>query len=213
MHIEKLHSWFNFWNSNVMGEYFKKMASELFQDMTWQWWVAQALATVSIIFAFTAMQQKKTSDILWHRSIYALLVFAGGVFLGKASVMIMLGVAFLRNLILLFLSYRNSSKAAFKKIKWMIFIGLAASLIALNIIFWENYLSLLSMADGLIFLTAFIQTEPVNVRRISIVGASTSIVFFVLIFSPVNVVINLAVLISSIMGLLKIDKQKNKAAK
>lgn len=195
-----------------MGEYFKKMASELFQNMTWQWWVAQSLATISIIFAFTAMQQKKTTDILWHRSIYALLVFAGGVFLGKASVMIMLGVAFIRNLILLLLSYKDNNKAAFQKIKWTIFAVLGVSLIALNLIFWENHLSLLSMADGLIFLTAFIQSNPANVRRICIVGASTSIVLFVLILSPVNVVINLAVLISSIVGLLKIDKQKKKSA-
>ena len=191
-----------------MGEYFKKMVSELFQEMTWAWWVAQSLATISIIFAFSAMQQKNRTDILWHRSIYALLVFAGGVFLGKASVMIMLGVAFIRNLILLLLSYKHSSKAAFQRIKWSIFGVLAVSLVALNLVFWENYLSLLSMADGLIFLTAFIQTKPVNIRRITVVGASTSIVYFVLIFSPVNVAINIAVLISSIVGLCKIDKRK-----
>lgn len=191
-----------------MSAYFKKMASELSKDMTWQWWVAQSLATISIIFAFSAMQQKKTTNILWHRSVYALLVFVGGIFLGKASVIIMLGIAFVRNLILLLLSYHDSNKSAFKKIKWATFAVLAISLIALNIIFWENYLSLLSMADGLIFLTAFIQTKPANVRRISIVGAFTSIIFFILIFSPINVVINLSVLISSIIGLLKIDKQK-----
>lgn len=193
-----------------MGGYFGKMASELLKEMTWQWWVAQVLATISIIFAFSAMQQKNTTNILWHRSIYSILVFAGGIFLGQASAIIMLGVAFVRNLILLGLSYKTSSKATFKKIKWTIFVVLAISLVALNMIFWENYLSILSMADGLIFLTAFIQSKPINVRRISIIGASTSIVFFVLVFSPVNVAINIAVLVSSIVGLVKYDRQSRK---
>ena len=195
-----------------MGAYFKKMYSELLQEMTWQWWVAQSLATISIIFAFSAMQQKKTTDILWHRSIYALLVFAGGIFLGKASVMIMLGVAFVRNLILLFLAHRHSSKVAFQRIKWATFGVLAVSLVALNMIFWEGYLSILSAADGLIFLTAFIQSKPINVRRITIVGALCSIVYFVLIFSPVNVAINIAVLISSIVGLVRLDKSLARSA-
>jgi hypothetical protein len=190
-----------------MGEYFKKMVSELFQEITWQWWVAQILATISIIFAFSAMQQKNTTDILWQRLIYALFVFAGGVFLGKVSAMIMLGVAFIRNFILLLLSYNDSGKKGFQIVKWSTFTILAVSLIALNIIFWENYLSILSMIDGLIFLTAFIQSKAVNVRRITIAGAISSIIFFILIFSPVNVAINIAVLISSIVGLVKIDKK------
>jgi hypothetical protein len=195
-----------------MGDWFKKMVSELYQDMNWQWWVAQGLATVSIIFAFTAMQQKNTTNILWHRSIYALLVFAGGVFLGKASVMVMLGVSVLRNIILLGLSYHDNNekknKSLFKKIKWTTFALLAASLIALNAVFWEGYLSILSMVDGLIFLTAFIQSNPANVRRITIFGAISSVAYFVLIFSPVNIVINLAVLVSSIVGLVKLDKKQ-----
>jgi len=195
-----------------MSEYFNKVISEFLENMTLQWWVAQTFATVSIIFAVSAMLQKETTGILWHRSIYALLVFGGGVFLGKASVMIMLGVAFVRNLILLLLAHKNSDKAAFQRIKWATFALLAASLIALNLLFWESYLSILSMADGLIFLTAFIQSRPVNVRRITVLGALSSIVFFVLVFSPVNVVINLAVLISSIVGLVKLDS-KNKKTK
>lgn len=183
------------------------MVSELFQDMTWQWWIAQSLAVFSIFFAFSAMQQKSTTDILWHRSLYAILVFAGAVALGQPSAMIMLGVSFIRNIILLSLSFSSARTLALKRIRWATFSLLAASLVTLNLVFWDGYLSILSIVDGFIFLIAFIQTKPVNVRRICVIGSLSSITFFILIFSPVNVVINLMVLISSIMGLVKIDKQ------
>ena len=191
-----------------MGDFFNKMFSEFVSEITWQWWVAQGFALVSIIFCITAMQQKKTSDILWHRTIYSLLIFGCGCFLGVLPAIIMMGVAFLRNLILLLLSFKTKiSKLA----KGWIFAALAASLIALNIIFWENYLSLLSIAVGLAFLTAFIQSNPANVRRVSIVAASLAIVFYVLVFSPVNAIINIAVLTSSIVGLVRLDKRGKKA--
>ena len=171
--------------------------------MTLNWWIAQSFAVASIYFAFSAMQQKTTTDILLHRSTYALLVFAGSVFLGIASAMIMLGVAFVRNMILLLLSFRDV-----RVLKYVAFVILAISLITLNLIFWQSHLSILCIADGLIYLTAFIQSRPVNVRRICMVGSVTSITFFILIFSPVNIFISLAMLISSIIGLIRIDKKK-----
>ena len=143
--------------------------------------------------------------MLWHRTIYSLLIFGGICFLGKLPAMIMTGVAFVRNGVLLGISYKANIS---KKIKWSIFAALAASLIALNIVFWENFLSILSIAVGLAFLTAFIQSKPVNVRRVSIGAAALAIIFYILVFSPVNAVINVAVLVSSIVGLVRFDKKK-----
>ena len=189
-----------------MGEYFQKMINEFISDINWQWWVSQGLALVSIIFCITAMQQKKATGILWHRTIYSLLIFGGGCFLGKLPAMIMMGVAFLRNVVLLFMAHKEGKIKILAK--WSIFGLLAASLITLNIIFWENLLSILSIAVGLAFLAAFIQKEPVNVRRISIVAAILAIVFYVLVFSPVNFAINIAVLVSSIVGIVRLDRKK-----
>jgi len=181
------------------------MISEFVRDISWQWWVCQAFSTVSIIFCVTAMQQKKTTDILWHRSIFSLLLFGGVCFIGKLPAMIMIGMGFVRSLVLLFLSYKTKISGS---IKWSVFGVLAVSLIALNIIFWENYLSVLSIAVGLAFLTAFIQSKPANVRRVSIVAASLAIIFYILSFLPVNAFINLSVLISSIVGLMRLDRKK-----
>jgi len=190
-----------------MGRFFEKMISEFMKEISWQWWVCQAFALASIIFCITAMQQKTRTNILWHRSIFSLLLFGGVCFLGHMPAMIMIGVAFLRNLVLLILSFRETVS---KVLKWSIFATLAISLIALNIIFWENYLSLLSIAVGLAFLTAFIQQKPVNIRRISIAAAGLAIVFYTLSFLPINAVINISVLISSIVGLIRHDKKKKK---
>jgi hypothetical protein len=143
--------------------------------------------------------------MLWHRTIYSLLILAGGCFLGKLSAIILMGVALIRNIILLILSYKTKLP---KPVKITIFSALAVSLIVLNIVFWENWLSLLSMATGLVFLIAFIQSKPVNVRRISVAAASLSIIYYILIFSPTNAVINIAVLISSTVGLARFDRKK-----
>jgi len=182
------------------------MIAEFVADTTtWQWWVCQAFSTVSIIFCITAMQQRKTTDILWHRSIFSLLLFGGVCFLGKWPAMIMIGMGFVRSVILLILSYKTEIS---KLVKWSVFAVLAVSLVALNIIFWENYLSLLSIAVGMAFLTAFIQSNPANVRRVSILAASLAIVFYILMFLPVNAVINISVLVSSIVGLARLDRKK-----
>jgi len=193
-----------------MGAWFNKMFTEFLQETgDWKWWVSQGFAAVSIIFCITAMQQKKTTGILWHRTIYSLLIFAGGCFLGKVPAMIMMGVAFLRNTVLLGVSYKSDLSRIWK---WSIFAFLAVTLIALNAIFWENLLSILSIAVGLAFLTAFIQSKPVNMRRVSIGAALIAVVFYTLVFSPVNVFINIAVFISSIVGIVRLDKEHTKKA-
>jgi len=197
-------------NTNEMSRFFSKMAAEFFADVQlWQWWVCQAFATVSIIFCVTAMQQRKTTNILWHRSIYSLLLFGGVCFIGKLPAMIMIGMGFVRNLVLLVLSYKTEIS---KAIKWSVFGVLVATLVALNIIFWEGYLSILSIIVGLAFLIAFIQSKPANVRRVSIAAAGIAIIFYILSFLPVNAFINLAVLISSIVGLIRLDRRKKSAA-
>ena len=117
----------------------------------------------------------------------------------------MIGMGFVRSVILLILSYKTEIS---KLVKWSVFAVLAVSLVALNIIFWENYLSLLSIAVGMAFLTAFIQSNPANVRRVSILAASLAIVFYILMFLPVNAVINISVLVSSIVGLARLDRKK-----
>lgn len=181
------------------------MVTEFLDGLSWQWWVCQAFSLASIVFCISAMQQKKTTDILWHRTLYSLLLFGGVCFVGKLPAMIMIGMGFVRSLVLLILSFKAEIQ---RWIKWLVFGILAASLIALNVIFWENYLSLLSIAVGLAFLTAFIQEKPVNVRRVSIAAAGIAIVFYILMFLPVNAMINLAVLISSIVGLFRLDRKK-----
>jgi len=119
--------------------------------------------------------------------------------------MIMIGMGFVRSVVLLIMSYKSEIKAG---VKWSVFGVLAVSLVALNIIFWDGFLSVLSMAVGLAFLTAFIQSKPANVRRVSILAASLAIVFYILSFLPVNAAINLSVLISSIVGLVRLDRKK-----
>ena len=189
-----------------MEDFFKQMLSEFLQETTqWQWWVSQAFALISIIFCITAMQQKKRTNILWHRSLYSLLLFAGVCFLGEISAMIMVGVGFLRTFVLLLLSYRTKNSDT---LNWVVFALLATVLVVLNFIFWENYLNILGIAVGLTFLFAFIQEKPATIRRVSIAAASIAIVFYTLLFSPVNALINLAVLISSIVGLFRLDKKK-----
>jgi hypothetical protein len=184
---------------------FSKVFSEFLQSLsTWPWWVSQVFALVGMVFCITAMQQQKTTSMLWHRSIYSLLIFFGVCFLGQLSAIVLTGVAFVRNIVLLVLSKHEKVS---KETRVSIFIILALSLILLNLWFWENYLSFLSIALGLAYLTAFAQSKPASVRKISLLAASIAIVFYTLIFSPVNVLINIAVLVSAIVGLRRFDRK------
>ena len=186
------------------------MWSEFLSGLSWQWYVSQGLTALSIIFCITAMQKTKLTDMLWHRSLYSLLLFAGACFLAELPAMIMIGIGFLRTLVLLILSYRENAK---QRTRIIVFCVLAALLIGLNIIFWEGWLSILSIAVGILFLFAFIQTKSKNVRRITCVAATVAIVFYMASFMLVNALINLAVLISSIVGIFRLDKKHAHAHK
>ena len=190
-----------------MNGYLLKMWNEFISGLSWQWYVSQGLTNVAIIFCITAMQKTKLTDMLWHRSLYSLLLFAGVCFLGELPAMIMIGIGFVRTLVLLILSYKEN---ATQRTRVIIFVTLALALIGLNIGFWEGWLSALSIAVGILFLLAFIQTQSKNVRRVTIVASSVAIVFYLLSFMLVNALINLAVLISTIVGILRLDKRERK---
>lgn len=81
-------------------------------------------------------------------------------------------------------------------------------LIVLNIIFWSNLYNLYSIVLGAVNVFTFLQPTPKRVRYCSIVAEIMAIVYFSLLFTPVNIVIEVVGLISAVVGIIRLDVKK-----
>lgn len=177
--------------------------------MTWQWFVSQGFAFIGLIFVIISTQQKTTKGIMIHRNIATLAVFIGLCFLGNLSGIILCGVGILRNLAGLIFSIKQNTKQYVKVITG---ICLVALLTTLNIVFWKNWLNILSIVLGTMFIITFLQRSPKAVRIWTVVSEVVSITYYGLLIAPINVGIEVFGFISAIIGIIRLDiKRKPKA--
>jgi hypothetical protein len=172
---------------------------------TWQWWVSQIFAALCLFCIVVSMQQKKRVTILTWNLIGTVFALTSVTFLWSFSAMILVGVATVRCITsLLFAIYLNTPK-------WVFYVTncvLATAIIALNIVFWQGYLSILSMIVGIGFIISYMQTTPKNIRRTIVPIRIISTIYYFLLFAPVNAVIELTALASAIIGIIRFDTKK-----
>ena len=116
----------------------------------------------------------------------------------------MCGAGVIRNLITLIIAKKNITNKNVKLI-WSILIILL--IIILNIIYWSNYLNILSIVVGICNVVTFMQSSAKKMRYYSVVSEIISIIYFGLLLSPVNIVIECTGLISAIIGIIRLDKK------
>ncbi len=177
--------------------------------MSWQWFVSQGFALIGLIFVVISTQQKTTKGIMIHRNIATISVFIGLCFLGNLSSIILCGVGILRNLIGLIFSIKKNTKQYVKIISG---VCLVALLITLNIIFWKDWLNILSIVLGTMLIITFLQKSPKAVRIWTVASEVVSITYYGLLLSPINVGIEVFGLVSAIVGIIRLDinrKPKN----
>ena len=172
--------------------------------ITMNWLINQSFALVGLIFLVISFQQKTTYKILLFRNFATLSIFIGLCFLGNISAIIMCGAGVIRNLITLIIAKKNITNKNVKLI-WSIFIILL--IIILNIIYWSNYLNILSIVVGICNVVTFMQSSAKKMRYYSVVSEIISIIYFGLLLSPVNIVIECTGLISAIIGIIRLDKK------
>lgn len=174
--------------------------------MSWEWWVAQGFAFLGLIFVIISFQQKSTKKLIWFRSIATWLVFAGLFFLGDISAIIMCGAGVLRNAVSMYFAYRPETKIRYKYISGALIVVL---LVILNIVFWKSYLNIYSMVLGSVNVYTFLQSTPKRIRYCSVVAEILAIVYYSILFTPINISIEAFGLISAIVGIIRLDIKKH----
>lgn len=173
--------------------------------MSWQWIINQIFAFVGLIFVVISFQQKDSKKLILLRNFATLFVFVGLCFLGNMSAIIFCGAGIIRNLITLYFAYKPNSKKIFKYISSAILVLL---IITLNVIYWKNYFNLFSMVLGTFAVITFMQTKASRIRKLSIVAEILSIIYYSLLLSPTNVLIEVVGLASAIIGIIRLDINK-----
>lgn len=175
-------------------------------EITWQWIVNQIFAFVGLIFIVFSFQQKSAKKLLILRNFATGFVFVGLCFLGNVSVIIFCGAGVIRNLVSIYFAYKPDTK---KPIKYLASILIVLLLIVLNIIFWNNLYNLYSIMLGTLAVITFMQEKSSTIRKLSVVFEILSIIYYSLLLSPTNVVIEIIGLVSAIVGIIRLDLNKN----
>jgi hypothetical protein len=172
---------------------------------SWTWWVAQGFSVLLLVCLVVSMQQKSRTRLMLWNTVGIASGLIGAIFLGIASVIILMAISLARNTIVLIFSY-------FKKVRLSItlicIITLSIAFVAANIIFWENWLSGMSIAVGIGFLIGFFQTTPKKMRLgISIVRIP-AFIFSILTTNLVQGITELFAFISGVIAIKRLDMKK-----
>ena len=174
--------------------------------MTWQWTINQIFALIGLVFIIISFQQKDSKKLLIFRNIATLVIFIGLCIFGNASAIILCGAGVIRNIITLYFAYKpNASKV----LKYVSSALLMLLVIVLNIIYWKNLFNLYSIVLGIVAVITFMQSKASTIRKMSVFAEILAIVYYALLLSPINTVVEVIGLISVIVGIIRLDIKKN----
>lgn len=174
-------------------------------DITWQWVANQICAFIGLIFVVFSFQQKSTKKLLLLRNFATGFVFLGLCFLGNISAIIFCGAGVIRNLVSLYFSCKPNTK---KSIKYIASILIVLLLIVLNIIYGKDLYNLYSIILGTLAVITFMQEKSSRIRKLSVLSEILSIIYYSLLLSPTNVIIEIVGLVSAIVGIIRLDLKK-----
>ena len=170
--------------------------------MTWQWWLSQFFATISLIFLVISFQQVTSKRILIFKMFSTFAALIGTIFLGNISAVILCSVGAYRNVIGLYFAYHPTTP---KKVRYGTRISVLVMLVFFNILFWVNYTNILSIILGILCLLTYIQRHPEKIRRYAIVAHIMGIIYYIILVSPMNITIEVFGMTSVIIGILRFD--------
>ena len=170
--------------------------------MTWQWWLSQFFATISLIFLVISFQQVTSKRILIFKMFSTFAALIGTIFLGNISAVILCSVGAYRNVTGLYFAYHPTTP---KKVRYGTRISVLVMLVFFNILFWVNYTNILSIILGILCLLTYIQRHPEKIRRYAIVAHIMGIIYYIILVSPMNITIEVFGMTSVIIGILRFD--------
>lgn len=169
---------------------------------TWQWWVAQTFVLIALALVIVSTQQKSAIRICFFKGVSTVFSCIGVCFLGQLSAIVLNAVGIARSALAIYFAYKPTLKHS---IKATLTSTLMIILIALNIAFWQGYQSILCIVVGILSIIAYIQTNPKMIRIMVCTLSIISCIYYILIQSPMNAVIDMFGFISSLIGIIRID--------
>lgn len=173
--------------------------------MTTEWILNQVFAFIGLIFVVLSFQQKESKRIILFYVLATLFVLIGLCIYGDASSIVLCSVGLIRNLTALFFAYKPNTKSS---IKFTASVFLIFILILFNIIYWNNYLNILSIIIGTLATIMFMQKDAKIIRKLSLIFEILLIIYFALLLTPINVIMEIIGLTSVIIGIIRLDIKK-----
>ncbi|MDE6141994.1 MAG: YgjV family protein [Bacilli bacterium] len=174
-------------------------------DVSFYWVLSQMLAFISLVFVIISFQQKGAVKLIIFRNIATFFSFVGLCFLGNISAIIMCGAGVIRNLTSLYFITRDKVN---KNIKLLASVFIVILLIILNIIYWKDIYNIFSIVVGTMNVVTFMQENAKLIRKFSVVSGTFATIYCLLIYSPINALIELFGLVSAIVGIIRLDVKK-----
>ena len=174
-------------------------------DVSFNWVISQMLAFISLVFVIISFQQKGAVKLIIFRNIATFFSFVGLCFLGNISAIIMCGAGVIRNLTSLYFITRDKVN---KNIKLLASVFIVILLIILNIIYWKDIYNIFSIVVGTMNVVTFMQENAKLIRKFSVVSGTFATIYCLLIYSPINALIELLGLVSAIVGIIRLDVKK-----
>jgi hypothetical protein len=177
-------------------------------DVTsWSWWTSQVFALLTLICLVVSMQQKVRTKFMWWNTVGMFLGLIGTIFLGEEPAIILTAVNLTRNIIVLILSYHPKAKPA---VNWIFGTLLIAALTIANIVFWEGWLNVMSIAVGTGFIFSFFQPTPKRMRLGLSIVRFPACAFAILTTNLVQAITEIVSFVSCLVGIIRLDiKRKN----
>jgi len=159
---------------------------------------------VGLLCLATSMQQKSRVRILGWNLCAAISMFVSCCFLWNFSAMVLMGVSSVRSVTALIFAIFPSIK-----FRWLVLtnVVLGVAIVGLNIVFWQGYLSVVSMVIGIGFIVAFAQSRPSRIRYTIAPFRIISTTYYLILFAPINAVIEITAFVSTVIGIWRYRKR------
>ena len=158
--------------------------------------IGQILGGIAVILGFISFQQKTQRGIIIYQIVTA-LVFAGNYFLIGAPTGAALNLLGLINCVVCYIRNKRNITNPVWPIVFSVIIIIA------SILTWENIYSIFITIGLVILNLSFAFKNPQSTRKVSLVKSPLCIIYNAAVMSVGGVVFECAVLISSIIGLIK----------
>ena len=170
------------------------------------WWISQIGPIILLVCLIVSMQQRTRKNIMWWNTVGMFVAFVFTFWLGVIPVIILIGINLARNIAVLVFAHFEKVDS---RIQWLVGALLVLVLIVANVVFWQGLLSVGAIFVGTGLIIGFFQPTPKRMRIVLAIMRPPSATFHLWSGNWTQVVTELAVMVSGIIGIIRFDIKKS----